>query len=373
MKLQQIFLISFSFILGITVTISFTLYGFDFIADIIAILLIVLAFFVIVLLVLICLINRNKDRILKPLFKITETQLEAIIDPMKQAVTHIIAGKTADTIANGADFLRILLAHYSWFTLQRWMITVILGLLAVFAGLATSALMFRQNSLLLDQNHKLDLQNFQFQQQNQLIKSQNDSIDLQIKIAKQQVLPQFVISAKQLQEPGEENASHDKMVVDNSGAVVSELHGTTAIFLDVELYYRQPKRGDPIKKRIAINGYYAATGHSPQGQGQMLTMIGNRNNERASVLSRDFSAYVKEYGMYGFVEVKRYLKLWYRDQLGEQHTNYYFVPLIFGAHTISKDEGKAIFLQWKDAILKMEMLEFDTLTKEQLYKAAFRD
>lgn len=236
----------------------------------------------------------------------------------------------------------------------------LLAAMAIIVSVVQMAQTSRQNQLA---NELAKNSNELAETQAELAAKQTELFDLQTKIALQQVLPQFVISAKQIaDETG--FATEDKIVVRNAGGVVRELHCEHAVFLEVEIYYRNPHEGGPIKKRLPLNGYYAATVHNPEGEGQVLTLLGNKNNKRAVNLDRDFGILAEANGLYGFTKLLRYVRLRYRDMLGEQHEDFYYVPLIFGAHKLTEEEGKLAFDTHSKGIRDLQILEFKQLTPE---------
>lgn len=201
---------------------------------------------------------------------------------------------------------------------------------------------------------------------------QTELLDLQTKIAMQQVVPQFVIAAKQIADESG-FATEDQIVVRNVGGVVRELYCDDAVFLEVELYHQNPREGNPIKKRLPLNGYYAAIVHNPEGQGQVLTLIGNKNNKRAIDLERAFGKLTESNGLFGFTELRRYLRLRYRDMLGEHHEDFFYVPLTFGAHKLTEEEGKLEFDEHSKGIGSLQILEFEQLTPEIVLQKARAD
>ncbi len=205
--------------------------------------------------------------------------------------------------------------------------------------------------------------------QTDLVVKQTELIELQTNIELQQVLPQFVIQAIQIMNPSTGYAEDDELSIKNVGGLVKELHSKTAIFLNVELYYEDPRKGDPINKSIPINGYYAATEYNAQGQGQVLTLVGYKNNKCASDLKKIFTEFAKNNEMYGFLNLDRYLRLNYKDMLGKSHIAYFHVPLIYGARSLDPSEGEVRFNEHNDAVRNNTLLSFDDLTPEIIFNA----
>ncbi len=205
--------------------------------------------------------------------------------------------------------------------------------------------------------------------QKTLAEKQTELLDLQTKIALQEVIPQFVITADQVTDDTG-FATDDRLVVRNIGGVVRELHCEHAVFLDIKLYYRTPREGKPIKKWIALNNYYAATLHDARGEGPVLTLVGENNNKLAVQLKRDFAQQAEANGMFGSAERRRYLRLKYRDMLGNEHDDFYFVPMIFGAHHLTPEEGESQFDAFHEVVREGRLVEFVGLTAEQLFEEA---
>jgi hypothetical protein len=197
--------------------------------------------------------------------------------------------------------------------------------------------------------------------QNKLMAKQTELIELQSQIALQELVPQFVITAKQI--PDETGyAVDDSIFVQNLGGIVREIDCYHAVFLEVEFYHQDPKKGEPKKKWMPLVGYYVASVPNPVGKGEVWVLMGNRNNERAVNLDRDFGKLAEKHGLIGFAKVYRYLRLKYRDMLGNQQTDYYYVPMIFGAYKITAQEGESIFNTHRLA----KWIEFTTLTASDL-------
>lgn len=101
----------------------------------------------------------------------------SIAEPAAQAISNLAFGQSDKAEANIKDAARGLAAHYSWVQTRRWIIAAATGLLIGFAGIVGSALLKKQNDLILDQNRF-------FRQQ---IEQQQVQLELQQSVANQQV------------------------------------------------------------------------------------------------------------------------------------------------------------------------------------------
>lgn len=191
---------------------------------------------------------------------------------------------------------------------------------------------------------------------------QNVLIETQTEIARQQAIPQFVIAAKQLIDP-DGKARSDAIYVNNRGGIVRDFHCNTATFFDVKLSYM---RGQAKKLEIPINGYFRSSGYTAEGTGQVLVIRGYLNNEKLFQLRKDCHQLAEEKKAFCNIEMRNYLRLYYRDIFGKEHEDYYYVPFFYGGSPIETKEGKEIFEKHEAAWKNLSMVEFDKLTADKL-------
>jgi hypothetical protein len=261
------------------------------------------------------------------------------VNPAEQTIEHLVAGNQQLAVASATDLLRALLARHAWLSTRRWMLATLIGMMAAFAGLATAALMAKQNSLLQDQNAKLEVQT-------KLIAAQNASIALQTRIAEQQATPQITLTAVQRKESGENTVSQDKIVIENHGAIARELDCSFAVFVRLEIFFAPQDGKEPIRSRIPVHGYYFGILKSGQAKGDLIEIVGNRNNEKFAALNRECGIEAKRRGLLAlFLTIERYVRVKYRDGLGKEHANYYHVQMVDGARELNQLEGVATFVE----------------------------
>jgi hypothetical protein len=187
---------------------------------------------------------------------------------------------------------------------------------------------------------------------------------VQINISKQVALPHFVIRAKQLTgSTDSQTYDEDEITVENQGSVITNFRGNSVVLLDVKL----SGRNSPTEKTFYLTGYYLGHAYSPQGQGLLITIKGYKNNQKYSNLDREFFKLVESKNEFGNTELRRFLHITYTDQLGDNHSEYYYVPLIYGASQITEKEGKAIFSGCENSLRTGKHIEFDKLSAESLY------
>ena len=197
---------------------------------------------------------------------------------------------------------------------------------------------------------------------------QSQLLEIQTGVAIQSVLPHFVITARQ--EKSSSSASRydeDKIRVSNEGAVIHNFRCQSAVIFSVETYNWSDRQKN--EKNFFVNGYYVGEGYTARGEGLLVTVEGLRNNARFLDLHREFSKKCKSKGLFGNIEMERFLHISYRDQLGKDHTEFYFIPLIYGATCIPDSKGKSIFRQKKESFGTNSMIEFEKVNADGLLGA----
>lgn len=91
--------------------------------------------------------------------------LGAIADPLTVAARAAKAGDTAAAFAALEEAGRLGVAFWGWLAVRRWILRILLGLAASFAGLVGSALLYQQNALIKQQNDYWREQNARLQVQ----------------------------------------------------------------------------------------------------------------------------------------------------------------------------------------------------------------
>ena len=91
--------------------------------------------------------------------------LREAYDPLVLAAERARSGDISAAFGQVEEAGRIMIAWYSWVLVRRWVLRLMLGLSATFAGLVGSALLYEQNTLIRQQNSYFQEQNGQLRQQ----------------------------------------------------------------------------------------------------------------------------------------------------------------------------------------------------------------
>ena len=188
---------------------------------------------------------------------------------------------------------------------------------------------------------------------------------IQTQIAEQSVLPHFVMTQHQMKSSPESSVyDEDRITVRNHGAVISDFDADYLVVFDVKLHSQDGHMSK--KSKFFVNGYYGSQIWTADGKGLLVTIAGHGNNSRLAQLTWGLSDVAKKNNFYGEIQVQRFLHTTYTDLLGRFHSEYYFVPIIYGAARISEEEGSRIFQRESETPIS-EYLDFDKITPETLF------
>jgi uncharacterized protein YjbI with pentapeptide repeats len=109
-----------------------------------------------------------------------------LISPVEDAVDSFINKRNDEGKDHLIKFIKNIFFYYSWMTTRKTIISTTLGLFVVFGALVGSALLVKQNKILVEQTLYLHIQNSRMLSQNGLIADQNQYFqDQNEKIQKQ--------------------------------------------------------------------------------------------------------------------------------------------------------------------------------------------
>jgi len=191
---------------------------------------------------------------------------------------------------------------------------------------------------------------------------QNKLTQMQTEIARTQALPQFVVSLKQIYDPTAEKYTEDQIVATSQGGLVQELDCNFAVFIDTSYFVHAA----PRQKQLPLDGYYNSIFLTGEGSGKVVTLKGINNDERFSQLTSQIRELAQAKGVMCNVELKRYIRLRYRDVFGEKHVKYYYVPPIFGGSVLDENEGKSIFDRYEQGFTDSSMLKWESLNAQTI-------
>ncbi|MCA0922733.1 pentapeptide repeat-containing protein [Pseudooceanicola nanhaiensis] len=119
--------------------------------------------------------------ILRALFGVASTQIELFASPLSDVADAALGRDAPKATAAARRFVQMTLARYAWLSTRRWIVASLTGLIAAMAALAGTALLFKQNQLLQEQNTRVATQTELLVQQVQLAEAQrNAEIAVQI-------------------------------------------------------------------------------------------------------------------------------------------------------------------------------------------------
>ncbi len=107
--------------------------------------------------------------ILRRLFGMAETQIEAFAVPMSRVAESAAERDPQAATEAARELAQRVLARYSWLATRRWIIASLTALIAAMAALAGTALLYRQNDLLAQQSALLAEQNDKIREQTQTL------------------------------------------------------------------------------------------------------------------------------------------------------------------------------------------------------------
>lgn len=120
-------------------------------------------------------VTNNKERLLKKLFGVTDSDLSDI-QKAGQSLLFNVVEKDYDHAKKDLSLLvRKAMAWYSWMNFRRWVVTSFQTLMVGLAGILGTIMLYNQNKLLTQQNELLIQQNVRLDQQTYLQEAERRS------------------------------------------------------------------------------------------------------------------------------------------------------------------------------------------------------
>jgi uncharacterized protein YjbI with pentapeptide repeats len=110
-----------------------------------------------------------RERLLRRLFGLAETQIEAFAGPLARIAESVLARDSGGAASAARELMQRVLARYAWLTTRRWVVGSLTALIASMAALAGTALLFQQNTLLRIQIMRSEEQNALITEQSRLL------------------------------------------------------------------------------------------------------------------------------------------------------------------------------------------------------------
>lgn len=158
--------------IGLLIGVPFAFLGLDYLSDNVSTLTLLLLGAIFIVGISAFLVVIYRERLFKLLFGKVQTNFNSITEHGFEAINALTKGDSENARNNSKQFILEASAWYSWVNMRRWMLGAGIALIAAFAGLLGSVLLFRQNQLLSKQTELI-------LDQNQLILNQNNKIDIQ--------------------------------------------------------------------------------------------------------------------------------------------------------------------------------------------------
>jgi uncharacterized protein YjbI with pentapeptide repeats len=113
-------------------------------------------------------IVQRKDRVLKKVFGVNDTDLSIVKDSSQAFFIEAWNRNYEEAKTHFDAVFKVVFAWYSWMNFRRWVLTVFQTLFVGFGGLLGTVLLYNQNKLLLQQNEMLRHQSTRLDQQTYL-------------------------------------------------------------------------------------------------------------------------------------------------------------------------------------------------------------
>lgn len=171
---------------------------------------------------------------------------------------------------------------------------------------------------------------------------QSEIANLQTKIAKQSVLPLFIIESN----PAGNKTGAEELIVRNDGATIFEFKCEKLVRMDIDIKNRYSK--DKVKYSYYLNDYFDESKNPETGRGILYTSFAHQNEITYKNLKNGFDSLCISKGIFGEIKLHRYIYLSYKDQLGELHNDYYHIPEGYGSSKIQDSYVKELFQDAKE-------------------------
>ncbi len=184
----------------------------------------------------------------------------------------------------------------------------------------------------------------------------NQIVDIQLKKAEADMQPNFqVVGNLVSNHKGEKNAN-SIVEIENLGGKCSNINVSHACFIK----YTEFRESISITTRVELDGFYFANFHTGQSNGQICVLSGEDNWKNYT----DFSKQVLNNRVEAFIDLERYLRIIYQDQLNQYQVRYYKVDEI-DTEMLNEEQGQKIFREYEEKNVKLDInnLSLDELKK----------
>jgi Uncharacterized low-complexity proteins len=204
--------------IGLLIGVPITLFGLDFLSDNVTTLTLFLLTGIFIVGIATLIIAKYQDQIFNTIFGKVQTNFNSITEHGFETINSITKGDEENARRSSKKFILEASAWYSWVSLRRWMLGAGITLIAAFAGLLGSVLLFRQNNLLSEQTKLIT-------DQNALILNQNKKIDIQSYLLESQRRSGLIIELTSILESIPKESEPNTKLIDERISLPQSLRG----------------------------------------------------------------------------------------------------------------------------------------------------
>lgn len=192
---------------------------------------------------------------------------------------------------------------------------------------------------------------------------------LQTDISIKQSQPNFVISSQQIWNEKEAAFTDDELQIQNFGGPPRGLGHEFATVLQLTTL----TKGDSIPRKIDIpvRGYYTiAAITSDAVTGRLVKLKGFRNDRRMADIETELREVAGADGYICIAELKRYVKLKYRDLFDAEHIEYFFVAPIGGGSRIPTAQGTKVVDRFDQDFDSLDGVDITNTSAKEIWARA---
>jgi len=194
---------------------------------------------------------------------------------------------------------------------------------------------------------------------------QKELTEAQLIVAKQTISPSIHATVTQVRDSETGRYSEEELRVYNIGGPALAAEASNAVWLHVKLYPEDESK-QPIEREFAMSGYFSATAVTEDPEGLMFTSMGHHNNQKLVDFNVRFTQFAERYGYYAEISLSRFVRVSYRDSLGQLHTDYFSVAPVRGAQELDSEAGKTKFALFRESIGTDKSVDLDSISEERL-------
>lgn len=194
---------------------------------------------------------------------------------------------------------------------------------------------------------------------------QTKATALQAQIQRIQAMPRIRIAKESEFDSEKKYFVTESYVIHNDGGPIFDFNHKPFTIIELS---RTRLREPPIRKHFALIGFYGSSFISSSQTGALVTGHGHLNNEKWGVIWHSLVQQLRDEPETSYeLRLLKFLRLEFRDLLGEQHLEYYEIPHVGAGRQISSVEGKRLEDLYEG--LSFRAFDINTLSLPQLLHA----